>query len=233
MQSAKVLWIEDDPQVVESIKPGFASFGYSVQTTKTMRTVMREIRRGVSIVFLDIVLVGYKEGYWERLFEAIRKANPTIPVAVVTAWREEYKKQITRVNPDAVFDKPIPRLDSKKFKTIKVLMDELTKPDWFFFKIETQIQQMARSATARPRATLSTANAIAAQAANIIQVFHKKQSFEEVHRLAGLVSRAYRTAAEARKAHRMRDHILAYSLYWDLYADYARTERSNTADSND
>jgi DNA-binding response OmpR family regulator len=116
---SRILLIDDDPAVRESLGLALESEGYQVISASDGQEGLTRFYDGyVDIVLLDLntpVLSG-----WDT-FERITAVNPSIPVIIITARADQYDKAAL-AGATALMEKPlhIPML----LRTIQRLLDE-------------------------------------------------------------------------------------------------------------
>ncbi len=114
----KILVIDDEQTMLETLSSFFGSRGYQLMTATSAEVALKLIKEErPSLALIDVKLPGMNG---IELLRIIKQDYPTIKTFVVTAYDEENKKAAEALGADAFFAKPI-GLDELKKKVIEVL----------------------------------------------------------------------------------------------------------------
>lgn len=114
----KILVIDDETTMLETLSSFFGSRGYQLMTATSAEVALKLIKEEQpSLALIDIKLPGMNG---IELLRIIKKDYPNVKTFVVTAYDEENKKAVEALGADAFFAKPI-GLDQLKKKVIEVL----------------------------------------------------------------------------------------------------------------
>ena len=114
----KILVIDDEQAMLDTLRSFFASRGYQLMTAASAETALKLIREEEPILALiDIKLPGMNG---IELLKKIKQDYPDIKTFIITAYDEENKKTVEDIGVDAFFAKPV-GLDKLKKKVIDVL----------------------------------------------------------------------------------------------------------------
>jgi len=114
----KILVIDDETTMLETLSSFFSSRGYQLMTATSAEVALKLIKEEQpSLALIDIKLPGMNG---IELLKIIKRDYPGIKTFVVTAYDEENKKSVEAIGVDAFFAKPI-GLDELKKKVIEVL----------------------------------------------------------------------------------------------------------------
>ncbi len=114
----KILVIDDETTMLETLSGFFGSRGYRLMTATSAEVALKLIKEEQpSLALIDIKLPGMNG---IELLKIIKKDYPAVKTFVVTAYDEENKKAVEAIGADAFFAKPI-GLDQLKKKVIEVL----------------------------------------------------------------------------------------------------------------
>jgi CheY-like chemotaxis protein len=114
----KILVIDDEATMLETLSGFFSSRGYQLMTAASAEVALKLIKEEQpSLALIDIKLPGMNG---IELLTIIKRDYPGIKTFVVTAYDEENKKAVEAIGADAFFAKPI-GLDQLKKKVIEVL----------------------------------------------------------------------------------------------------------------
>ena len=102
---SRTLIVEDDEVAAHALARLLASNGHEVQTAGTVGDALASLAWGPEKIILDLIL---PDGHGVTVLRRARK-NPThVPVAIVTAVHDPFAiDQITDLQPDAIFEKPV------------------------------------------------------------------------------------------------------------------------------
>lgn len=99
----KVLLVDDEPDVLESVKSGLEMRGFTVDAFDDPNQALSQFRRGVyEIALLDVRMPGMN-GF--ELYREIQRRDEKVKVRFFTAF-EEYRDE---------FRKAFPELDERRF----------------------------------------------------------------------------------------------------------------------
>ena len=114
----KILVIDDETTMLETLSSFFGSRGYQLMTATSAEVALKLIvEEQPALALIDIKLPGMNG---IELLKIIKKDYPGIKTFVITAYDEENKKAAEALGVDAFFAKPI-GLDALKKKVIEVL----------------------------------------------------------------------------------------------------------------
>jgi CheY-like chemotaxis protein len=114
----KILVIDDETTMLETLSSFFGSRGYQLMTATSAEVALKLIKEEQpALALIDIKLPGMNG---LELLKIIKRDYPGIKTFVVTAFDEENKKAAETIGCDAFFAKPI-GLDQLKKKVIEVL----------------------------------------------------------------------------------------------------------------
>lgn len=85
---AKILLVEDDPTIIETLTELLRGAGYSVDTADTQREAIDlATRQSYQLLLLDVTL---KQGNGFAVCAAVKEATPEVPVIFLTASDDEF-----------------------------------------------------------------------------------------------------------------------------------------------
>ena len=85
---AKILLVEDDPTIIETLTELLRGAGYSVDTAATQReAIALATRQSYQLLLLDVTL---KRGNGFAVCAAVKEATPEVPVIFLTASDDEF-----------------------------------------------------------------------------------------------------------------------------------------------
>lgn len=85
---AKILLVEDDPTIIETLTELLRGAGYSVDTADTQRgAIDLATRQSYQLLLLDVTL---KQGNGFAVCAAVKEATPEVPVIFLTASDDEF-----------------------------------------------------------------------------------------------------------------------------------------------
>ena len=85
---AKILLVEDDPTIIETLTELLRGVGYSVDTADTQREAIDlATRQSYQLLLLDVTL---KRGNGFAVCAAVKEATPEVPVIFLTASDDEF-----------------------------------------------------------------------------------------------------------------------------------------------
>jgi CheY-like chemotaxis protein len=114
----KILVIDDEKTMLETLSSFFGSRGYQMMTATSAEVALKLIKEEQpALALIDIKLPGMNG---IELLKIIKRDYPGIKTFVVTAYDEENKKAAETIGCDAFFAKPI-GLDQLKKEVIEVL----------------------------------------------------------------------------------------------------------------
>ena len=114
----KILVIDDETPMLETLSSFFGSRGYQLMTAASAEVALKLIKEEQpSLALIDIKLPGMNG---IELLKIIKRDCPGVKTFVITAYDEENKKTVEAIGVDAFFAKPI-GLDALKKKVIEVL----------------------------------------------------------------------------------------------------------------
>lgn len=117
----KILVIDDEPILLETLNGFFGNRGYQVLTAASAEEALQLIEREHPVLALiDIKLPGMNG---IELLKIIKKKYPQMRTFVMTAYDEENKNTVEAIGVDAFFAKPV-GLDELKNKMVKVLTSD-------------------------------------------------------------------------------------------------------------
>jgi DNA-binding response OmpR family regulator len=99
-----VLIIEDDPSTRELLTRFLTGQGFDVESAPTLLEGMLRLAAKPCGVLLDL---GLPDGNGRDLLKFVRDGGLQIPVAIITGFTGDEADDAVRLNPDAVFTKPV------------------------------------------------------------------------------------------------------------------------------
>ena len=116
----KILVVDDETTMLETLSSFFSSRGYQLMTAASAEVALKLIaEEQPALAFIDIKLLGMNG---IELLKLVKRDYPGVKTFVITAFDEENKKMVEALGVDAFFSKPI-GLDALKKKVIEVLSD--------------------------------------------------------------------------------------------------------------
>ncbi len=116
----KVLVVDDETTMLETLSSFFGSRGYQLMTATSAEVALKLIaEEQPALALIDIKLPGMNG---IELLKIIKRDHPVIKTFVITAYDEENKNAVEAIGVDAFFAKPI-GLDALKKKVVEVLSD--------------------------------------------------------------------------------------------------------------
>ena len=116
----KILVVDDEPILVDTLKGFFANRGYEVVTAGSAEEALQVLAREHPVLaFVDIKLPGMNG---IELLKRMKAEYPTVKRFVITAYDEENKRAVNEVGVDAFFPKPV-GLGDLKGQVIRALTD--------------------------------------------------------------------------------------------------------------
>ena len=116
----KILVVDDEPAMLETLSGFFSSRGYQMMTAASAEAALKLFEQEQpSLALIDIKLPGM-DGI--ELLKRVKQNHPSVKTFIITAYDEENKKAVEAIGVDAFFAKPI-GLDQLKKKVIEVLVD--------------------------------------------------------------------------------------------------------------
>ena len=101
----KTLIVEDDEIAAHAMARLLASKGHEVQTAGSVGDALASLAWGPHKIILDLIL---PDGHGVTVLRRARKSPTHVPVAIVTAVQDPFAiDQITDLQPDAIFEKPV------------------------------------------------------------------------------------------------------------------------------
>jgi len=102
---SKTLIVEDDPAAALALAKLLSSNGHEVQTASTVDDALCSFAWGPQSIILDLIL---PDGHGVTVLRRARKTPTHTRVAIVTAVQDPFAiDQITDLEPDAIFEKPV------------------------------------------------------------------------------------------------------------------------------
>lgn len=127
----RILVIDDDAGIRESISLVLGDAGYDVDTVESGEHGIQKVKRNnYHLIFLDIKMAGM-DGI--ETLQEIRKLGKKIPVYIITAFQREYFRQLEDAKQDGmdfeVVEKPF---DRKRLISLVKDILEIYAPDNLF-----------------------------------------------------------------------------------------------------
>lgn len=114
----KILVIDDETTMLETLSSFFANRGYRMMTATSAEAALKLMKDETpALALIDVKLPGMNG---IELLKVMKQDYPMVKTFVVTAYDEENKKAVEAIGADAFFPKPI-GLDQLKKKVIEVL----------------------------------------------------------------------------------------------------------------
>ena len=102
---SKTLIVEDDEAAALALAKLLTSNGYEVQTAGTVGDALASLAGAPQKIILDLIL---PDGHGVTVLRRVRKSPAHVLVAIVTAVHDPFAiDQITDLQPDAIFEKPV------------------------------------------------------------------------------------------------------------------------------
>jgi len=115
----RILVVDDDPLVCDSIRLILASDGHSVEIATTSEAALAHFKTSsFDLIIVDYQLPGMKG---DKLAEAVKALHPNLPIALITAYAESLQSaRVPLPGVDLVISKPF---DTQAFrKSIAALL---------------------------------------------------------------------------------------------------------------
>jgi len=104
-RSFKTLIVEDDEIAARAMARLLSSKGHEVKTAGSVGDALAEMAWGPHKIILDLIL---PDGHGVTILRRARNSPTHVPVAIVTAVQDPFGiDQITDLQPDAIFEKPV------------------------------------------------------------------------------------------------------------------------------